>query len=789
MPGKLHLAAADAANGFLLVKELLETTKIDPNEKDENGLRPLEYALQSGSLDTVEYLIETAHLTLENNSYLEMAQKNSADVQIYVADKFLNNELHRAAYLGFVEEILAILSKSPRQILENSASHKNLFYWIGIQANIPFGVISIIEKNPAFKTLFDNERDALWRGLVAACVMKDKQEIAYKAILQIKKPSDNEYILLAKFRREKSLKIFDFCKTLNEKSNVTAEQKHAIKTTIANAEKHLYFAFKNLEHIQNKNNRYYEELADCYQLRANIHFSNNKNNEAINDLKMAIQLLEKNTDHAQPDYHKKLSQMYLMLADNYQSVSISKTEAALEKTIEHYNLVNPSTIAEGSYYLNIMELYSRLSKIYFEQGKELNKSLIPNTQDNDAITIRTLQLSYYQKATNLGHKEAALTLGAISKQFKFIYDNNSNRAMDCYHFSDQKEYDEQYEKGIKDREWNIDNDFNLDLNAHMRTSAILQLIKHTINAKMTLEKKILIINKILGQKEILPYGIPQWISPYLSYPTLLPKNQNSTEGQLNKSLPKDHLQSVYELYNTANQIHLDAAVKLENDLKKIEDNDKKKELIKQMLEELELAAINGHKQANEKLGDIYRKGILAPQDMSKALMHLDLAQSPERNKCYEECINNFKVALDTKNVEVFLNYIDQMNYPLDKRIAQEIVPYILTSHTLNDRKKSMLLTELVARGIEIGIGIPNLNIFSAARTPNKSHAHTIDFAVPAFDHNILKITTEYVGLKMRGNQGLFWGQKQANSKQKAASEKSKLPKLPVSNTMLARTKP
>lgn len=141
MPNELHAAAADK-NGFNTVKTLLEANPELINDKHSDyGTRAVDFAAQTGSLETLEYLIgQNAIIDARGEKYnvLYWACENSQDVIDYVTnpdnkliEKFNDGTtyFHAAIVAGKNEEIRQQLHEHPElAYLENDKSECSFNY-------------------------------------------------------------------------------------------------------------------------------------------------------------------------------------------------------------------------------------------------------------------------------------------------------------------------------------------------------------------------------------------------------------------------------------------------------------------------------------------------------------------------------------------------------------------------------------------------------------------------------------------------------------------------------------
>lgn len=143
MGHELHVAAADASEqGFARVKQLVEEEKADVNKVHRKyGTTPLAFAMQLGSLQTIQYLLEkgaslNARRSEENMLY--WALQNSAEVVAFITDadnKLIEQfqdgttKLHVAAAKGDIADVARMLKDDPTRLFEANDHHQTLFSW------------------------------------------------------------------------------------------------------------------------------------------------------------------------------------------------------------------------------------------------------------------------------------------------------------------------------------------------------------------------------------------------------------------------------------------------------------------------------------------------------------------------------------------------------------------------------------------------------------------------------------------------------------------------------------
>lgn len=141
MSNELHTAAADK-NGFSKVKELIEANPSIINDKHtEYGTTAICFAAQSGSIETLEYLIAqgaTLFADKEEQNLLYWASQNSAEVIAYVTNP--KNKLieqfqdgttyfHAAILAGDIEYVEKELTILPELFHEANNKSQSSLYW------------------------------------------------------------------------------------------------------------------------------------------------------------------------------------------------------------------------------------------------------------------------------------------------------------------------------------------------------------------------------------------------------------------------------------------------------------------------------------------------------------------------------------------------------------------------------------------------------------------------------------------------------------------------------------
>lgn len=176
MANELHEAAANV-HGLELVKQLIEQNNFNINERHTiTSNRPVDYAAQSGSLETLEFLIEEAKVDLNASNrrfnLLFWAQQNNSEVLEYVInpenhiiEQFGDGttRLHVAALTGQINEIHNLLRLKPSRIRECDTRGNTALYWAAL-ADSPT-TINALTSHPAFIHLKNTSKfDPMFRG-------------------------------------------------------------------------------------------------------------------------------------------------------------------------------------------------------------------------------------------------------------------------------------------------------------------------------------------------------------------------------------------------------------------------------------------------------------------------------------------------------------------------------------------------------------------------------------------------------------------------------------------------
>lgn len=159
MPRKIHTTVRDAKSVSEIrqfvdteVKRIIKEEKLDAtaeaevrarivNTPDENHRYPLEYARASDSRTTINilhYLITEAKADVSNTPRLieHAAQQTDIAARYVVGNAFYQKGhitgVQRDAYVGYVENVVDVLSKQPEEILKQDQWGRSLFYWLAI---------------------------------------------------------------------------------------------------------------------------------------------------------------------------------------------------------------------------------------------------------------------------------------------------------------------------------------------------------------------------------------------------------------------------------------------------------------------------------------------------------------------------------------------------------------------------------------------------------------------------------------------------------------------------------
>jgi ankyrin repeat protein len=191
---------------------------------------------------------------------------------------------------------------------------------------------------------------------------------------------------------------------------------------------------------------------------------------------------------------------------------------------------------------------------------------------------------------------------------------------------------------------------------------------------------------------------------------------------------------------------------------------------------LEEAAKNGHKEANEKLGDIYSdsSNLVIHSDYTKALMYFNISNQQKYNVLFDKCFSDYKTIIKKGDIEELYQFIDDSHAPLNAKIAHKILRYIMDPSSSNEgyitiatETKHAMLEILIIRGLEIPVGFPHLSVFDSAKGADKSEAFVIDNTLKT-EAGLVKLITDYLGIRHSGNHHLFWDEKATKQKATAA---------------------
>ena len=178
MQNKLHDLVANPDTNIDVIKKLIQAEKIDINsEHTIHGTRPICFAAQSGSLATLQYLIEEEKADLnatdDKHNLLYWAQSNPfSEVLDYVSDpknklieKFNDgtNHLHAAVIKADIPRIDELLSTQPELIQAQNKQGETALFLAALGGTQT--LVQAITQHPSFTRLDDVEKfDSLYRG-------------------------------------------------------------------------------------------------------------------------------------------------------------------------------------------------------------------------------------------------------------------------------------------------------------------------------------------------------------------------------------------------------------------------------------------------------------------------------------------------------------------------------------------------------------------------------------------------------------------------------------------------
>lgn len=152
MNNRLHNAAADK-NGFALVTEIIEQDKTSVNLRHtEFGTRPAAFAAQSGSVETLQYLIKNDAILdasgPNEKNLLEWALQNTQEMIEYIAapenhfiEKFQDGTtaFHAAIAAGRIDEVKKALEENPSLLFEENDKGLSPLDWVFLAERYEIG--------------------------------------------------------------------------------------------------------------------------------------------------------------------------------------------------------------------------------------------------------------------------------------------------------------------------------------------------------------------------------------------------------------------------------------------------------------------------------------------------------------------------------------------------------------------------------------------------------------------------------------------------------------------------
>lgn len=750
MPGKIHLAAQDAKDNVEKIKQLVEQEKNDPSLSDENDVTPLEYAAKIGNFAIIRYLVEEAKVTIDASrrpSLLELVAPQSVDVRYYLVNHFLKkeiiSELAAAVYLGHMEKVHIILSKSPQRITEIDSQGRTLFFWASLLSNqYDKSRMKCLMKHKAFKNLNDDSRNELWRSAAAASMSKGEPDIAYHQLLEITELSDDDKRKLSEYRYE----LVDIIRPSNNLQN---------KPKAYRQQEIFYdFAIANWEEIGDKKEEDYYNLARYLAGRLKIYLSLNKTNEAEKDILVALRIMGtlKAID-CYPEYDSLLFTFHKQLGDCYRRQQ-KQAQAQL----------NYKAALDNARKLSFFEVRKKLSDI------NQVKNQLALVSDKKA-TVQPVDMKYPlvpEKDRQIKEQEARISLCELE-----IKNGNSV----------------QLDKSIKAYLHPMDDEVKRRL-----LKAVLK------QESLSNDLKANLITTIVTKEQEIPLGFPQivWWSAkdpgqarqhwqaeieykdalIKSFPELgldyISKSLNSKQDQ--KSL--DVMLAIEQRSCVELDTHLKTQLRGFYDRCALTFYGAKQQKYSDVTKEaLNTAMMACHEKAatfGSQVGSVFTADSCA--DMIKSLRYYQFGHRERYKEVLNECLENYKKVIRSGDVEELYILLDDKNYPINE-LGQALLDFILNDLSFSTRTPYEMFFALASRGLQCPEDHPLQAEFKQIQTAHNSEAFVLG-GITRSDKGPVKLMTDYLGIQMRGNHSLFWCKQQpVASDSKSANQKATLKNL------------
>lgn len=179
MSSRLHSLASDPTDdAFIKLVSLIDDGREECNINaidEKSGLRVIEVAAETGSIDTVTYLIENKKVNLDasqrSHNLLYYAAKNKdPGVMTFIAkyiEKFNDEttELHREIVIGAIDEASRRIAENPKKLFEKNIRDEDSLYWIALTKNRKL-YNEIIVKNYIEDFADKNKKDDYYRQYI-----------------------------------------------------------------------------------------------------------------------------------------------------------------------------------------------------------------------------------------------------------------------------------------------------------------------------------------------------------------------------------------------------------------------------------------------------------------------------------------------------------------------------------------------------------------------------------------------------------------------------------------------
>ena len=779
MPGKLHIAAAEA-NGLTKVMQLVEA-KEDINKSDENKKRPIDYAVKTGGLETVRYLVEEAKVVITDTiALMEAAAKNHIDVRKYIADLALARGeitvLHRDAYIGFAERLVQALRDEPQKIIEQDKSGKDVFYWLWLTGQKR--VLSILKKQAAFKSLPILERDKLLRSITPAFlkgvgVHKDSLSDELYSCLQISNFTDEDYRALLELRSIAVRNLLTEVRSMM--AGAAYYDSRPVWVTLNDAEIQFEYAFANYIKIKIPTSAdaftlavSYVDLGDVYLLRQENFYPSRdqvKNFEAAKSACVSAEsILVRNVNKTYPSYYFLLARIYKNFAQNNRLLNrFEKARADMEHAISYLHLCPPSDLQSCKEYYRKIVSYCRL----------LGEYIFNSQQHTVEVLERTVELGLTRdiSISMLSDAYSATNLTKAIRLYK-LYDNGKHQetVVNCR---------AQLTKTVQTMDLkkfkSLINEAHYPLDFASRFKMMFVIESEVESLKMPLSTAREFLSLLIPTQESVPLLQSRWWYDFscgkesveisaeiladesafvasLKHCSDILEHVKIVETEMKQELGKPKNNIAWKLCSDRSGTRLWAlAEKLQKETSEmkvhspgagININAKLAEAKKCYEKALERGCSYHALPANLFLDDTR-----VTRDMSKALQQAEVIGPETYNSQLDQCMNNYRKVILAGDIDELCVLIDVKKYPL-KEVANQLVNFVIEQTSISASTQREILLVFATRGMECPLGVPLARVFEQLRDGLTSAVRTvltadtgnvvIDYLVGGANHSLWK---------------------------------------------------